>query len=61
MPNGFSGFLAGIGYMGQPGFDPLRGLDAHAVIVWVDNYCQARPLDHLLDAAEAFVTAHPHG
>jgi hypothetical protein len=54
------GFLAGIGFVGQGGDNPLDGLDADAVWAWFDNYCQANPLLHISQAAAAFYGAHPH-
>jgi hypothetical protein len=50
------GFLAGVGFEGSG--DPLRGLDSNAVAGWIDNYCQAHPLEHIVDAAEALARAH---
>jgi hypothetical protein len=54
------GFLSGIGYEGAASIDPLQGVDAQAVLAWVDNYCQVNPLDKISDAAKAFYKAHPH-
>lgn len=54
------GFLSGIGWVGQNGDDPLRGLDGEAVWAWIDNYCKANPLDSLDTAAVRFYFAHPH-
>ena len=54
------GFLSGVGYMGTPQYDPLHGMDGDAVLAWIDNYCQTNALLDIVDAAEAFVTAHPH-
>ena len=51
------GFLSAIGYATADG--PLDGVDAQAVLAWVDNYCRANPLDHIMDAAHAFYQAHP--
>lgn len=55
------GFLSGAGDIGGPDLDPLRGLDAAAVAAWIDNYCQSHPLKKIVDAAAAFVAAHPRG
>jgi hypothetical protein len=55
-----AGFLSGIGFVGEGGDDPLHGLDANAVDAWIDNYCQANPLDDIETAAEHFYRAHPH-
>ncbi len=55
------GFLSGIGYAGSgSGLNPLNGVDADGVSAWIDNYCQAHPLDRIVEAATAFVKAHPH-
>jgi hypothetical protein len=58
------GFLSGVAYQGardqREDVDPLRGVDAAGVEAWLDNYCQAHPLKHLTEAADAFVDAHPH-
>jgi hypothetical protein len=51
------GFLAGIAYASLD--NPLHGLDANAVADWIDNYCQAHPLEHIIDAADALARAHP--
>ena len=53
------GFIAGAAWIGPSDLDPLHGLDANAVIVWIDNYCQAKPLSRIIDAAEAFTRVHP--
>jgi hypothetical protein len=54
------GFLSGVGYAGPPGIDPLKGTDSNGVWAWIDNYCQAHPLDNIAEAGSAFVIAHPH-
>jgi len=54
------GFLSGIGYVGDNGDDPLKGMDADGVQAWIDNYCQNHPIDHIMDAARAFYLVHPH-
>jgi hypothetical protein len=41
------------------GLDPLNGLDAQAVVVWIDNWCNSHPLSPIADAAAAFKYAHP--
>ena len=51
------GFLSGVGSQGIN--NPLNGTDAEGVLAWIDNYCQAHPLAKTVDAANAFVTAHP--
>jgi hypothetical protein len=45
------GYVAGVGFLS--GSDPLSGLDFGAVTSWVNNYCAARPLDLIFDAATA--------
>ncbi len=30
------------------------GLDIPALVVWLDNYCQAHPLDWIMNAANEF-------
>jgi hypothetical protein len=55
------GFLSGVAFMGSgPETNPLNGLDAQAVWAWIDNYCQAHPLDSIATAGIAFFHAHPH-
>jgi hypothetical protein len=54
------GFLSGVGYEGlDRGDNPLNGVDADAVWAWMDNYCQANPLDGVAKAGSAFDTTHP--
>jgi hypothetical protein len=53
------GFLSGIGYTGWMNYNPLNGLDANAVLAWIDNFCQAHPLDRISTAASLFVFEHP--
>jgi hypothetical protein len=53
------GFLSGVGWLHTDGIDPLNGLDANAVLAWLDNYCAAHPLDQIDDAVGAFVQRHP--
>ncbi len=38
----------------------LNGLDAEAVLAWIDNFCGGKPLAPIVDAAGAFAAAHPH-
>ena len=40
--------------------DPLLGLNAAAVEVWIGNYCQAHPLVYVGEAAVAFDRTHPN-
>jgi hypothetical protein len=54
------GFLSGVGYMGShETVDPLHGVDAEAVVAWVDRYCRTHPLEMVVGAGSAFVFAHP--
>jgi hypothetical protein len=54
------GYLSGVASAtSQAGMDPLHGTDAEGVWAWIDNYCQAHPLDLMIDAGTAFVVAHP--
>jgi hypothetical protein len=57
------GFLSGVSMMGaltpKP-VKPFNNVDADGVLAWIDNYCRARPLEMIVDAANAFITAHPH-
>jgi hypothetical protein len=56
------GFLTGVGSAGvylPSKVNPLQGVDANAVLAWMDNYCQAHPLENVGSAAGAFVVAHP--
>jgi hypothetical protein len=59
MNHGFWGFLSGIGYEGDANLNPLNGMDAYGVWAWIDNYCQAHPIETIMEAAEAFASAHP--
>jgi hypothetical protein len=54
------GFLSGIGIGSSGAFDPLHGLDANAVVAWMDSYCLDHPFEQITDAGQAFVRAHPH-
>jgi hypothetical protein len=54
------GFLSGIGIGSSGAFDPLHGLEASAVVAWMDSYCLDHPLEQITDAGQAFVRAHPH-
>lgn len=38
------------------GYDIVNGVDGNALMVWVDNYCQAHPLYNASNAAMALVT-----
>jgi hypothetical protein len=57
-----TGFLTGVGFMGaSQGIAPLDGLDhPQGVWAWIDNYCQAHPIETIAEAAAAFFYAHPH-
>jgi hypothetical protein len=54
------GFLSGIGIGSSGVFDPLHGLEASAVVAWMDSYCLDHPLEQITDAGQAFVRAHSH-
>jgi hypothetical protein len=54
------GFLSGISYEGSEDVDTLKGMDAEGVFAWMDNYCQAHPIEDIIDAGEAFKRMHPH-
>jgi hypothetical protein len=54
------GFLSGVGYEGGEGVDPLNDMEANGVWAWIDNYCQAYPIETITTAAKAFNSAHPH-
>jgi hypothetical protein len=54
------GFLSGIGFIHTNGADPLDGVDADGVWAWIDNYCQAHPIENVGQAAAAFYSIHPH-
>jgi len=54
------GFLSGIGIGSSGVFDPLNGLEASAVVAWMDSYCLDHPLEQITDAGQAFVRAHSH-
>jgi hypothetical protein len=49
------GYLSGVA-MWTPE-SPLDNLDPAAVFVWLDNYCQQRPLEPYKSALDAFIRA----
>ena len=51
------GFLSGASHT-DPDHDPLKGVDAPAIMQWLDDYCQHNPNVPLAAAAAAFVQAH---
>ena len=51
------GFLSGAS-RADPDHDPLKGVDAPAIMQWLDDYCLHHPQAPLADAADAFVQAH---
>jgi hypothetical protein len=53
------GFLSGVAYAGST-TDPLRGMNAEAVAVWIDKYCADNRLDTIVTAATRFYAAHQH-
>ena len=57
----FLGFITGVDYMGHAnGLQPMRGTDAAGILAWADNYCREHPLNLIVQAADAFIIAHPH-
>lgn len=55
-----TGFLSGVGAVGNDGADPLDGVDKDGLSGWIDNYCQSNPIERIYQAAKAFYYAHPH-
>jgi len=53
------GYLSGVGAVAL-NLDPLNRVDAFGVWAWIDNYCQAHPIERVTDAAKAFANAHPN-
>jgi hypothetical protein len=54
------GYLSGVSFLGGPsGIIPLDGVDAEAVLGWIDNYCRAHPLAVIAQAGAVFVAEHP--
>jgi hypothetical protein len=51
------GFLSGASQT-HPDRDPLKGVDAPAIMKWLNDYCLHNPQTPLADAATAFVQAH---
>ena len=51
------GFLSGVSQANLDR-DPLKGVDASAIMQWLDDYCQHNPNVPLAAAAAAFVQAH---
>ena len=51
------GFLSGYNWhsMGNPSGDVIRDEDTSALVAWVDNYCYAHPLDHIVLAADQLI------
>ena len=52
------GFLAGAAVAGKD-LNPLHGMDILGVRAWFDNYCRAQPSKKIIEAASAFIAAHP--
>ena len=52
------GFIAGAAVFGADR-DPGKGLDNQAIYAWIDNFCRDHPSSKIVDAAVAFVEAHP--
>jgi hypothetical protein len=59
MGNWALGFLSGVGWS-SVGYDPLKGLDSHAVAYWLDNYCKAHPTAEFDSALVAFIEERAH-
>jgi hypothetical protein len=53
------GYLSGVGKWGSAELDPLNGIDARAVYVWISDYCAANTLVQIVDAGNAFIHVHP--
>ena len=47
------GYLSGYAY--SDGLDVLRNADNDSIFLVTDNYCRARPLDDIADAAVAVI------
>lgn len=47
------GFITALNWMDPDRRDLLEGSDAEGAMLWVENYCRAKPLDTFLDAALA--------
>lgn len=48
------GYLSGLAV--GLGKDFMKGTDNDSIYLWVDNYCRANPLEHLLSAGEELAT-----
>lgn len=48
------GYLSGLAV--GSGKDFMNGTDNDSIYLWVDNYCRANPLEHLLSAGEELAT-----
>jgi hypothetical protein len=44
------GFLSGYAVASNQEF--LKGVDSEGLFIWIDNYCQKNPLNHIGDASE---------
>lgn len=40
--------------------DPLKNTDVPSVLLWIDNYCKANPLNKTPDAADALIQELAH-
>lgn len=47
------GFITALNWAGPDRRDLLAGADAEGAMLWIENYCRARPLDTFFDAALA--------
>ena len=48
------GYVSSYGYYGSK---TLKEVDSQALISWMDNYCQANPLDSISDGAKQLIEA----
>ena len=46
-----NGFISAAGYLGEK----LKEVDANAILVFMDNYCQQKPLNKIGDGAKALI------
>ena len=49
------GFITAYNHYAAPDGNITAGIDSEGIAAWVDNYCQAHPLDDLAVAAAALV------
>jgi hypothetical protein len=51
-----SGFLSAFDYYASESGNVGNGIDGNGILVWIDNYCAAHPLDSIATATIALVT-----